>query len=100
MEGGIKEARVPADAMAAAPTPGLYPKRTISGKAILVKTVALTMDDPETAPNAADAAVVTKRRLPLNRANHLFRLLYKSVIIPAEEAMSPIRINMGITTRV
>lgn len=57
--------------MAAAPTPGLYPRRTISGKAIFVKTVAFTMVDPETAPNAAEAAVVTKRRLPLNRASYL-----------------------------
>jgi hypothetical protein len=48
-DGGIKDASVPAQAMAAAPTPGLYPRRTISGKAIRVNTVALTIVDPDTA---------------------------------------------------
>jgi hypothetical protein len=53
MLGGIIEANVPAEAMQAEESVLSYPRRLISGRAILPKIAVVAMEDPEIAPKRA-----------------------------------------------
>ncbi len=71
MLGGIIAASVPDAAMHPALRRLSYPSLVISGIAILVKTAALTIVEPEAAPKAADASVVVMASPPGNRETQL-----------------------------
>ena len=99
MDGGISPANVPAAATQPADTPGLYPYRIISGKAMRVKMLAATVVEPDIAANMACAITVAIIRLPRTPLVNWNAALYKSEIIPAREAKVPIRTNNGTTTK-
>src|SRR3954468_434188 len=99
MLGGMSAASVPAGAMSPALNRTSSPKRVISGIAILVNTAALTMVEPDAAPNAAEDMTVAIARPPRSLPSQRYAVRKHSVTMPAAVANEPIRMNSGITAR-
>src|ERR1051326_6682341 len=99
MLGGISAASVPAAAMQPELSRTSYPKRVISGIAILVNTAAFTMVEPDAAPNAADDMTVAIARPPRSLPSQTYAVRKHSVTMPAAVANEPIRMKSGMTAR-
>jgi hypothetical protein len=71
-----------------------------SGSAIRVMVAALASEEPETAPNSADATSVATARPPRNPDRITRAALNNSPDNRDSEATSPIRMNNGTTDSV
>lgn len=61
---------------------------------------AVAAQEPQMAPNPAQAATVPQAREPGSRESHLLQALYRPSLSPASKAKLPIITNMGTTIRV
>ena len=61
--------------------------------------LAVTGLEPQTDPNAAQAHTVAIARAPGSRRNHSSAARNKAAPMPVADSTSPIRMNIGTTTR-
>src|SRR5262245_39219767 len=96
-DGGMSTSSVPAEATQPAANDGSYPCLRISGIATLEKVAAVAIDEPQMAPNSAQAPIVALARAPRMPENTALEAWNNSVAILAREATAPIRMNSGMT---
>src|SRR5688572_30924304 len=96
-DGGMRMPSVPAEATQPAAKPSSYPWRRISGIATLEKVAAVAIDEPQIAPNAAQAPMVAWMSAPRQPEKIALAASKSSRDMPAREASAPIRIKSGTT---
>ena len=88
---------MPAEATAPAANAGSYPCRRISGIATLENVAAVAIDEPQIAPNSAQAPIVAFAKAPRTPEKTALHAWNSSVAMLPRAATDPIRMNNGMT---
>ena len=99
IDGGIKIPKDPPAATDAAAYPRSYPALAISGIAMRVMLAAVATELPQIAPNAPEATSEATAKPPRMPARNFRAAANNSADMRELLAISPIRINSGITAR-
>ena len=76
-----------------------YPARRSSGSATFPIVEAVASEDPQTAPNPAQAAMAAIAVPPRNRPNHALAPRKRLALRPEALASAPMSTNIGTTDR-
>src|SRR5262249_54388081 len=99
IDGGMRMSVLPPAAMQPVAKPSSYPALRSSGSAMRVMVAALASEDPDTAPNKADAASVATASPPRKHDRMTRAPLNSSPESRDSDAISPISTNSGTTER-
>src|SRR4029079_13047814 len=96
-DGGMSTSSVPAEATQPAANDGSYPCLRISGIATLEKVAAVAIDEPQIAPNSAQAPIVALANAPRRPENTALQGWNSSVGMLPRAATAPIKMHSGMT---